>query len=1157
MPLPNVMSSFCWLGKYYGDDSAGKSPTHQEWECARDLDKPILVFKEDVEPSEIEELQREFISEVSDFESGSFRTSFATSQELLLAVVSALNRHAESSSLDAGSDPSHGLPPSCRERLDLLRTFDSQTATSLTALLTAPNARQAGVLARLVEDPPDWLRRASFTAWEVLADYLGAYRLDGSMKAWGQAVERGSLSSIVHRAHLAGVAMESGDAASAEEFVADMPPDHPLTLVMREVIDGNPRGAVDQVLASRMHESDDDEEALHCVMVLTYAYAQLERFDVGREMLRSANERFPGRGSLLFHQALMTALLAEQTGIDATASHELFGAVVEGSLQARDLLREWQGPSEKAAALAMKASLALDDPQRAIAIGGAEPDGDALERESKYPDVQLMLAQAWLMCGQPERIGTLDMRAVEQPDAAYIGAMQAQAVGDLSAPARMRRAVDQAHDEDSLRRALLGLAFCGQTDEDRAATLPGEDSAFLRALAASTRGDHDVVLRELAPYCFKSAMHADRFARSQYETGHPDEAVATLKDAAEHLGADWLRVTAAEFLFNQEKQEESEELAQEVLGRLPTGTYKHRALRLLVLIAERRGDWQTMEARARTWVDNFPDDSEAPWRVVYALHHQVLNRQAWAYITARSLVPIDEHTAALSIVVANAADMIRQDIDSVLDLAEQYRDSELVLGRALLAISMQGEDFVLEDIQQNRCVALHETYRAQFPEGSTLSERSFGSQDEFVAAMRQFAQDRAIFHHDIGQQVRYGDMPYGMLHFAFRAPYAEVLLARAATDLSSISLNWDERRQESRVALEAIGRTVVADTSVAALGILTEFDVLQVSGAFERVLIPDELIYDARLALQLSRNSAKGTLIHDFATGRDIFYEYNEEERAAAQEPPGRLLDFMEQWLSVNSAVVQPADYEGGSELRPWDAAIRLALERQLPLWCDDLALRRFARQAGVETFGTWALYEVLAANAEWSWLPDTRGFLISLLRARIADVPMPISELVKTARHDDGSDEALAILLQRPHVWAQDGNNTQHWYLLRIEALIRESSIDTARALLYSACFGRGLITEEQQRAKALGEILGLTILNADDSEIVPHLVDAARQASNVIALGDGPDPLNAAVRYLADAVDSHSDAGTPTRDVADWFAHASVDDREIVTEILADADN
>lgn len=1145
------------LGRHYGDDSTGKSPTHQEWEHARDIGKPILVFKEDVNSSEIEERQREFISEVSDFESGRFRTSFATSRDLLLVVVGALNRHAEQSLLDAGSDPSAGLPPGCRERLDLLRSSDLQTATRMTALMVAPSSRQAGALARLVDEPPEWLRDASFAAWETLASFLDSYGLDGGTRAWERAIERGSPSSTVHLAHLAGVAIESGDTAAAEGYVAGMPPDRPLTLVMREVIGGNLSGAVDLVLGSRLHESGDDEEALHCVMVLTVAYAELEQFDTGREMLRSANERFPGRGSLLFHQAVMTALLAEQTGIDAAASYELFDAVVEGALQARGLLREWQGQSEKAAALAMKASLALDDPRRAIVIGAVAPDGGATERESAYPDVQLLLAQAWLMLGQPERIDTLNLRSVEQPDAAYIAAMQAHAAGDVSAPSRLRRAVDQAHDEDSLRRALLGLAFCGQTDDDRAAELPDKDSAFLRALAASTREDHEVVLRELAPYCFDSAMHADRFARSQFETGHHDEAVATLLDAAEHLGSDSLRVTAAEFLFDQNKLEESEQIAQEVLGRLPKGIHKRRAQRLLFYVAERRQDWRAMESRARAWVDDFPEDSEAPWRVVYALHHQVLNRQAWAYISARSLVPIDEHTAALSIVVANSADMIRHDVDSVLDLAEQYRDSELVLGRALLTIAMQGEDFELDDSQQERCAALQEAYFAQFPDGSTLQQQSFENQEEFAAAMRQFVQNRAVFHHDVTQQVRFGNLPYGLLHYALKAPYAEVLGARAATDLSSISFDWEERQQETVAAYNAVGGMVVADTSVAALGILTEFDVLRVSGAFERVLVPDELIYDARLSLQLARASVKGTLIHDFGTGQDVFYEYSEEERATAQERPGLLLDFMEQWLSVNSTAIQPADYEGGNDLRPWDAAIRLALERQVPLWCDDLALRRYARQAGVETFGTWALYEVLAPQADWSWLPDTRTFLIRLLRARIADVPLPVAELVKTARHDDGSDEALAILLQRPHLWAQDGQNTQRWYLLRMETLIHESCTDEARVLMYSACFGRGITTEEQKRADALGEIPGSTILCADDPEIVPHLVDAARQASNVIVLGEGPDPLDAAVRHLVRATDLQSDSESPARGVADRFTHASADDREIVSRILAEVEN
>lgn len=1143
------------LGKHYGDDASGKSPTHQEWERARSLGKPILAFKEDVGAAEVEPLQAGFIAEVSDFESGSFRTSFSTSHDVLREVVRALNRHSATQIANTTSAPRAGLPPNCRKRIEHLRNTYIETASRLTELLLAPSARQPGALARIVEKPPAWLRNSGFAAWEVLADFLDAYGLDGGRGARKQAVDLGSPSAPVHLAHLASAAIEDGDTSAAEEYIGAMPPDEPLTLVMRAVMEDRPSDAIDTVSESRLLESDDEDEALHSVVVLMWAYVQLEQFDSGREMLRGANGRFPGRGSLMFHQALVTALLAEQTGIDAAAGHALFRTVIEESLQARDLLREWQGPSQKAVALAMKACLALDDPQRAVAIGAAEPDGNALVRESEYSDVQMLLVQAWLMLGQPERIDTLDLRTVEQPDADYIRAMQAHAVGDLTAPARMRRAVEQARDEDALRRALLGLAFCGQTDEQRTTALPVEEAAFLRGLAASMRGDQDTVLRELAPYCFESALNADRFARAQYATGHPDEAAATLIDAAEHLGADSLRITAAEIHLDQGQLDSAEELAQEASGRFPRGVHRHRAQRILVYIAQQREDWRTMEARALTWVDEFPEDSEAPWAVVTAMHRQVLNRQAWAYIAAHGLVPVDEHTAALSIVVANTADMVRHDVEGVLDLGEQFHDSEQVTGIALMAILMQGEDLALSEEQQRRFVQLRDDFVRRYPNSDLLQEQSSDSEEEFVTAMRQVARNRATYQIEARQHVQYGRVPYGLLKGAYDAPYADIMLSRAATDITSISVDWEERRQECIAANEALEGLIVADTSIAVIGILVELDVSRLSRAFERVLIPDELIYDARLALEFSRRSVRGTLVHDLGTGQDILHEYSDEERLAIRERSGALVDRIEQWQIVTTSRIRPSGYEGNDEFRPWDSSVRLALDRQVPMWCDDLALRRFAHGQGVSVFGTWALYEVLAMKSGWSWLPHMRQLQIQLLRARIADVPVSVAELVKTARDDDGSEEALAILLQRPFLWQQDGTNTLGWYLFRARMHAQALNVEGLCALLYSACIGKGIATDETDRVVALGDLLASTILCAGNPDAVPLLLDVARQVSNVLALGDGPDPLPSAIRNLIDDLGRQRDALEAASNLTELFAQTAADDQDLVSQALTQA--
>ena len=107
--------------------------------------------------------------------------------------------------------------------------------------------------------------------------------------------------------------------------------------------------------------------------------------------------------------------------------------------------------------------------------------------------------------------------------------------------------------------------------------------------------------------------------------------------------------------------------------------------------------------------------------------------------------------------------------------------------------------------------------------------------------------------------------------------------------------------------------------------------------------------------------------------------------------------------------------------MRPWDASIRVALHRQCALWCDDLAMRRLAEHVGVATFGTWALYEALASAPAGAWLPPPTEMKMRLLRARIADVPITVPELVDATDRSAVLDFAVSAYLSRPLPWTSD----------------------------------------------------------------------------------------------------------------------------------------
>lgn len=1103
------------LGREYGYVDDGKSATHQEWDKARELGKAILVFKEDVGEADIEESQQSFIEEVGHYRTGRHWARFRTSEDLLREIVAALRNHDLATSPSAVPTALESLPPTCRQGIEVLQAINPTTARHLLSLMSSPTARQADVISRIMDGPPDWLQEADYLAWEVLAKFIDAYDLGGSDKALEHALQLGSPNDIAIKAQLAGSQFDLGDIPAARQLIASMPEEHSLAIALNSMLDDDPAAAIEQIQSSQLHLSEDREIALQAVMLLRWSYFKLEQFDALCQLLKRANERFPGRAALVLHQGVATLAHAEQIGVEATGSAELLNAALSELLRARDMFREWNGPSSKATALAMHTALAMKDLDRVVELGTPVPDGEATENESRFGDVQLIFAQACLLLGKIEDIGSLDFEAVDHQDIAYVRAMHAHASGDIAAAERMRNAVNEADDTPALKRALFGLALCGETDAEQSASLPDSDTALFQAIAAHSRGQFEETMEHLGPHRLSTALHADVYARAQAACGDPEGAATVLLDAAENLAIESLRISATECLIEASQLDRAERLAHDLMSRISTDFERRQLRRILVHIAQENGDWPALEARARALFDEFPDDADAPWSVVYALHRQVLNRKAWAFRVSHDLVPIDDVQARLSIVVSGNAGMAHDEANAILQLGERFRDSEKASGAALLALYALGDDVELTKDQIERAQALLEDHVTRFPESSLLQLVTGEGPEDLVEIMTADVRQRAAFIHVIGSKVRHGLESYGQMAKMLRVPYADVLLERAAGGMTAIAFDAAERYLELEVANSALGRAVAVDTSAIVFSFWIDIEFRRLAEAFERVLLADELLYDARMALQRARISPVASFRYDIGSARRNVYEYSEEERAAMLERPAQLLEMMDGiHMAQSSSIRAPLPDEEGHQ--HWDAAVRIAQSRGVPLWSDDLALRRYAREQEVESFGTWALYEVLAPLAAWAWLPDKSTFQMTLLKAQVADVPVPLADLVRQARSDAGLDTGIAALLRRPLGWALAPTDTKEWFLHRVTHLSQHQNGNNIPDLLYAACTGRGLLADHQEAEAAVGELLASTIDAIGETADVRRLVGAARYAMNELTLGSGPDPLLATISYL-----------------------------------------
>ena len=133
--------------------------------------------------------------------------------------------------------------------------------------------------------------------------------------------------------------------------------------------------------------------------------------------------------------------------------------------------------------------------------------------------------------------------------------------------------------------------------------------------------------------------------------------------------------------------------------------------------------------------------------------------------------------------------------------------------------------------------------------------------------------------------------------------------------------------------------------------------------AFKCVLVPDELVLDARRAVYSTKHMGVGVLSYAPGLGRVIPHEFSDQQKAVAQAKAKQLRDMLKRWQKVKSSHL-PRPYTPDQDAcKSWDSSLSVALSRGCALWCDDLALRRAAESEGITTFGTWALYEVLAST--------------------------------------------------------------------------------------------------------------------------------------------------------------------------------------------------
>ena len=1069
------------------------------------------------------------------------------------AVEMGLVRERLEDSSRADDSILEGLPPACRVHIQQLREVDPDTADRVALLLSQPSSRTPGVLAHLADEPPEWLQHPHSLAWEAIAGFMRAHELSGYEPLLLEAIARGSPRSDLYQVREAVSAALEGDRERASGLLEQVSEGYLLLDVARARIDDDADAAIAAVRASAAHEASDQGVALEGVSALVWAHCQMGQIEMAISVLRDASGRFPDVTSLLLNRAHLELQLARRLSVEGRDHHGLLASAADQAIEARDRYRLWQGPSDQAVAIAAESMLLLDQAQRACDLATVEPQGEATPEEASDASVVKCLANALLDLGRHEELDDLDLDLLDESEGALIRAMQARARGDTDAVMLMREAIVQAEDDRTRLMALHGLALFGEVDEPaltQVSTARAADAALIRAVASYYRDDDAAAVRLLSPHRSKSPVHAEYLARAQHRSGATAAAVETLREAAETRGAAFLYGTAVEMLM-EDNLDDAEALALAALASSVPASVESWLRHSLVEIANRLQLWAKMENYGRALLERFPDAPMASWAVVHSLVCRAEHRLAWRFIVEHSVMPVDESTALLAVQAYGAADGAEVDAGRLLGIASKFADSEIVCGAALLALMTRGDGSLFTETESSRFADMLSDYHERFPEGSVMQRFSFDHPEEALEVIESLTGRPSIEAAKAINQVRNGQMPYGLLQAVRALPYAELLLSRAAGQLTAVSASEEQRERERDVARAAMGGVVAVDTSVVAFAVHGGILIDQLAATFGRVLVADELIVDARAAILSTSLPIAGHMNYDPVLGQVRLSEATSESEQI-RDRLEYLLDTFRGWHSVPSGRISTSWTEQRDHLRPWDASLRVALDKGCPLWCDDIALRAWAQSEGVDSFGTYALYEAVEAGSSAGLSVQLDDLKEQLAQGGIADVPLTWDEL--SAMADNDSDLAVLNVLSRPVSW-DDPRAMFEWHLERFRVVAVEPRTHRSAELLRYASCGAGMALEGPLQRKVLGALLAVAVGTTCDPEFTPVLLYASRYACHDVDPSGDLDALGDAAETLWGTFRTELSAAEAASAVLQLFAGCDQGDREIVTAAILSA--
>ena len=385
-----------------------------------------------------------------------------------------------------------------------------------------------------------------------------------------------------------------------------------------------------------------------------------------------------------------------------------------------------------------------------------------------------------------------------------------------------------------------------------------------------------------------------------------------------------------------------------------------------------------------------------------------------------------------------------------------------------------------------------------------------GDDAQLRAALEQKAPDLAEYQ-QLVTRVQRGTAPMADIGRLVGQRYGTVLLHRPAGVLPAADVDPAFRAAGEDAARQAVAAgTCAADlSSLYLLGLLSDDDRFRIRSALPStaVIVSRSAVSDALLTRDHVRNLSAATYTASLALDGTI-----DRNTLSAEDK-----ELMVTWAEALETAVSFAQARQLATTAGAAAdAITVAQDSQLPLWCDDNALRQKARQAGVIAFSLLDLITVLHARGDNFDLPETYRRLAGQY---VADLPLGADGIIKLAATSHWEPGPAHTALARPGWWSQRDTGWEgDWLQVAIQA--RHYSARALTTITVAAITGALAHARPSYATQRYQQIAVQALLACHDTgQPAPDgfLDELARHAR----VGLAPDPryvLKALITTLAD---------------------------------------